>query len=144
MKSSVVESENQRFLYTHLLGEVNRHKQLLNMIIDKIRTTDSTAGVDRITVDIVEDASIPTSPINAGKAETIAFAIVLGLFLGVGLAFLFENLDDSIKTPEDLTERLDIPLLGFVPTVAANAAEATGGAPATGGSSLCPRTTTTS
>ncbi|MFT5240222.1 MAG: succinoglycan biosynthesis transport protein ExoP [Candidatus Promineifilaceae bacterium] len=120
VKKSVVSSDNEQFLYQRLVGEVTRHKSLLDMIIDKTREMDSSAGLDRIIVDIVEDAAIPRHPINAGKAETTVFSIVLGLFLGIGLAFLFENLDDSIKTPEDLTERLDIPLLGFVPTVTAD------------------------
>jgi succinoglycan biosynthesis transport protein ExoP len=132
VKKDVVSSDNEQFLYQRLVDEVNRHKSLLDMIIDRTREMDSSAGLDRIVVDVVEEAAIPRRPINAGKAETTVFSIVLGLFLGIGLAFLFENLDDSIKTPEDLTERLDIPLLGFVPTVTEDGEPAPGETPEKG------------
>jgi succinoglycan biosynthesis transport protein ExoP len=89
---------------------------------------DINSGLTMLSVHI-EEARPPTNPVPTHKPRKIIFAIVLGLFLGGGLAFLFENLDDTIKTPEDLTDRLDVPLLGFVPSMDqgdADAAEAKG------------------
>lgn len=45
----------------------------------------------------------------------IPLGVVLGLVLGFGLAFLLELSDTSIKTPTDITRRIDVPLLGMVP-----------------------------
>jgi capsular exopolysaccharide synthesis family protein len=44
-------------------------------------------------------------------------SIFLGLFAGIGLAFFFEYLDDTIKTPDDLEQRVGVPVLGFVPAI---------------------------
>jgi succinoglycan biosynthesis transport protein ExoP len=40
---------------------------------------------------------------------------VLGLLVGVGMAFFFELMDTSIKSPSDVSRRVDLPLLGMVP-----------------------------
>jgi capsular exopolysaccharide synthesis family protein len=44
-------------------------------------------------------------------------ALVLGMALGVGLAYTVEYLDDTVKIPDDITRRLKLPLLGLVPAV---------------------------
>jgi len=41
--------------------------------------------------------------------------VLLGLVFGVGLAFLLEFIDTSIKSPSDVSKRLELPMLGFVP-----------------------------
>ena len=51
------------------------------------------------------------------RRKDILMSIVLGLALAVGLAFCIEYLDDTIKTPDDVTRRLRLPLLGLVPAV---------------------------
>jgi len=43
--------------------------------------------------------------------------VLLGLVVGVGLAFLLEFIDTSIKNPSDVSKRLELPMLGFVPHV---------------------------
>ena len=40
-----------------------------------------------------------------------------GMLVALGLAFGIEYLDDTVKTPDDVTERLRLPLLGLVPSV---------------------------
>jgi capsular exopolysaccharide synthesis family protein len=46
---------------------------------------------------------------------TVPAGFMLGLMLGVGLAFLLELIDSSIKSPSDITRKVDLPLLGMVP-----------------------------
>jgi len=45
----------------------------------------------------------------------IAVAAILGMMLGVGIAFLKEFLDNTIKTPEDIQKYLDLPVIGMIP-----------------------------
>lgn len=47
-------------------------------------------------------------------------ALVLGLLGGVGLAFLFERLDDTFKRPEELEKLLGLPVLGVIPMTRQN------------------------
>ena len=45
----------------------------------------------------------------------IAIAGVLGIMLGIGLVFLVEYLDNTIKTPEDIERYVGLPVLGIIP-----------------------------
>ena len=47
----------------------------------------------------------------------MAIAAVIGLMLGVGIAFLLEYLDTTIKTEQDVEEILGLPILGLVSTI---------------------------
>ena len=46
--------------------------------------------------------------------QNLLLALVTGLACGVGLAFFFEYLDNSIKSPDDVKKHLDVPLLGIL------------------------------
>lgn len=69
---------------------------------------------------LVTPAATPTNPIEPRPKRTGAMALVIGLMFGVGLAFLFDYLDDSIKSKEDLHRVVHgVPVLGLIPLVAA-------------------------
>lgn len=68
-------------------------------------------------VKLTERAQVPTSPITPNTRKDLITAIIAGLTLALGLAFGLEYLDDSVKTPDDVTKRLKLPLLGLVPAV---------------------------
>ncbi|MBT2572011.1 Wzz/FepE/Etk N-terminal domain-containing protein [Planococcus sp. ISL-110] len=54
------------------------------------------------------------SPVAPNPMLNMAIAAVIGLMLGVGIAFLLEYLDTSIKTQQDIEEILGVPLLGVI------------------------------
>jgi succinoglycan biosynthesis transport protein ExoP len=68
---------------------------------------------------LVTPATTPTDPVEPRPKRTGAVALVVGLMFGVGLAFLFDYLDDSIKGKEDVERAAPgIPVLGFIPAIA--------------------------
>ncbi len=76
-------------------------------------------------VEVVDRALVPVSPIKPRPFLNVAIAVVLGTMAGVGVAFLLEFLDTSIKRPEDITRHLGLPVLGAIPVIEAGAPEAT-------------------
>src|SRR5690606_39480013 len=54
------------------------------------------------------------TPIKPNPMLNMAIAAVIGLMLGVGIAFLLEYLDTTIKTEQDIEEILGVPLLGVI------------------------------
>jgi capsular polysaccharide biosynthesis protein len=68
-------------------------------------------------VQIIDDAPLPIRPVEPQRLRNLALGIVMGLMLGVGLAILLEYLDRSIKTEEQITDLIGIPVLVSVPRI---------------------------
>ncbi len=68
---------------------------------------------------IIERATPIDAPVRPKKAESILFAALIGLFVGLCLALLQEFLDDRINTTDDADRALGLPALGHVPTLTA-------------------------
>lgn len=67
--------------------------------------------------DVVQPAGLPTSPDSPKNVRNGALALVVGLALGIGLAFLRERLDDGLRDRGDLETALGAPVLAVVPKV---------------------------
>lgn len=64
---------------------------------------------------ILDEAVLPTTPLAQNKVTKIAIAGILGMMVSVGLVFLFEYLDRSIKTADETEHLLGVPVLGVIP-----------------------------
>jgi polysaccharide biosynthesis transport protein len=64
---------------------------------------------------IINAARVPTSPSEPNIPRNLAFALVLGLISGVGLAFLLENMDNTVRTPEQAQAISGLASLGMIP-----------------------------
>ncbi|MCF6138833.1 YveK family protein [Pseudalkalibacillus berkeleyi] len=65
-------------------------------------------------VKILSKAEVPISPIKPSPMLNMAIALVVGLMAGVGLAFLLEYIDNTIKNEQDIEKQLDLPVLGVI------------------------------
>src|SRR5208283_4029768 len=71
---------------------------------------------DSITnVKVLDQAVVPIKPDRPKKLLNLVLALFVGGFIGFGLMFLFESLDQSIKTPKDIEHLLKIPFLISIP-----------------------------
>jgi polysaccharide biosynthesis transport protein len=68
-------------------------------------------------VRIVDLAEVPKSPMAPAGRRTWLMSIAIGLALAVAVAFGLDYMNDTIKTPEDVSHRLKQPFLGLVPSV---------------------------
>jgi tyrosine-protein kinase Etk/Wzc len=68
-------------------------------------------------VQIVDPAVTPKVPIKPNKKKNLALGLILGLMLGIGLAFLLDYMDQTIKTSEDVKEKLGLNVLGIIPRI---------------------------
>ena len=66
-------------------------------------------------VELIEHAEPATRPVRPNKPLNIALGIIIGLVVGVGLAFFIEYLDTSVKTIDDVERTLQAPVLGVIP-----------------------------
>lgn len=68
-------------------------------------------------VKVLSNASVPMFPVKPNVLLNTAIATVLGLIVGVGIAFLKIVLDRRIKTEQDVESILELPVLGSIPVI---------------------------
>ena len=97
------DAESEQHVYETLL---QREKELR---IESHLQTNNVRVVDR--------ATVPGAPFTPNTRGDLFLAIVLALIGSVGLAFGLNAIDDTLKTPEDVTKLLNVPFLGVTPAV---------------------------
>ena len=65
--------------------------------------------------ELVQPAELPTSPSSPKPLRNGLIGALLGLLLGIGLAFLFTRLNRDLQEPEEASDAFDLPVLGVVP-----------------------------
>jgi succinoglycan biosynthesis transport protein ExoP len=88
---------------------LNLYMQRLNEL--RVTNGDLTSG----NVSTVEEARIPREPIGPPRVRNILISMLLSLGVGVGLAFLLDYLDDTLKSIEDVDRHLHLPTLAMIP-----------------------------
>ena len=63
---------------------------------------------------VIEPASLPLDPVAPNLPMNVLLSATIGLLLAVGGAFLIEYLDDTLKSPDDITRLLHLPTVGSI------------------------------
>lgn len=79
------------------------------------QVSEVSPSANAITATLWERAVPPESPASPDILLNTLLALVLGLMLGVGLAFLLEYLDDSWRSPEEVEQVSGVPTFGIIP-----------------------------
>jgi exopolysaccharide transport family protein len=113
--------------YSILKRDLESYRQLYEGLMEKMKEAGVSAGLKSNNFRIVDVARAPTYPIEPNIPRNLAFAFMLGLTSGVGLAFLLEGLDNTVRTTEQAQMISGLPPLGMIPMGSRTARE---GAPA--------------
>ncbi len=98
--------------------ELKINKDLHAKLKEKYQETQISEAEREDEVSIVRPALIPRAPINPPTTvRTAAIGTLVGFILGLVIAFVFETIDTSIGTIEDVEELLGVPVLGIVPFI---------------------------
>lgn len=71
-------------------------------------------NIDNVSILAKAELTDEPSPVKPNKILNMAIALVVGLMTGVGLAFLLEYMDNTVKTEQDIEKLLDLPVLGTI------------------------------
>jgi polysaccharide biosynthesis transport protein len=99
-----------------ITSELEANKQLLNTLTQKLRElTLASGGGTPSDVTVSTYSRVPRGPVGPARLRTIILAFVLSLVAGVGLAFLLDFLDDTIKSIDDVDRYIHLPALALIP-----------------------------
>jgi succinoglycan biosynthesis transport protein ExoP len=108
--------------YAIMRRDVESSRDLYEGLLKKLKEAGIMAGLKSSNINIVDPASVPIEPVEPRIPLNIALGCMGGLLFGMALAFVVENVDNSIRTPEDIENYCSLPSLGVIPSVAVNGA----------------------
>jgi len=109
-------STNRKELkYSIFQRSVTTNQKLYDTLLSKVEESNVVKDADVSNIRIVERAVRPLSPVKPKKKLNLALSIIFGLMTGVGLAFLLEYMDRSLRTEEDVQRYMDLSVLSVVP-----------------------------
>src|SRR5260370_33614882 len=83
--------------------------------MEKLTEAAVAAGLRSNNIRSVDRARVPTYPSEPNGPRNLTFAFALGLTTGIGLAFLLEGIDNTVRTPEQAQIISSLPSLGMIP-----------------------------
>ena len=105
----------KEFQLAQLIRSRNVNEQIYLMLRQRHEEAQITEAGELGNIRVVDPADQPLSPVSPRKRLNLILGLIAGLTLGVALAFLFESLDSSLKTVEDVEGQTDLSVLGIVP-----------------------------
>jgi len=117
MESELKGFSGQELEYARLLREVDVNKKLYAMLKEKLEEARITEAQKIGDISVIDPAVMPRSPISTNRIMGIIISALMGIILGIAFAFIFETLDTSIGTIEDVENTLKLPVLGMVPAI---------------------------
>ena len=95
--------------------KLETNRQYLNTLLQRQRELQVTSGDRSNDVNIATYSRLPKTPIGPQRLRNILIAFLLSLGAGIGLAFLLDFLDDTVKTVDDIDRYLHLPALALIP-----------------------------
>jgi succinoglycan biosynthesis transport protein ExoP len=88
-----------------------------NTLLGKINSLDLNADLGGLSIHVLE-AAVPGMSAPSQTARVLGIGLVLGLMVGGGLAFVQDWRDQRVRSAEEITASLGVPILGAVPKIA--------------------------
>ena len=103
--------------FSVLQREAESNRQVYEALLQRTKETGISGELKASNIRVVDVAEVPGSPFLPRRQQDITTAAFSGLVLALGLVFLFEYLDNRIKSPQELRAQLNVPFLGMVPSI---------------------------
>lgn len=116
-KTAAMDLDKKSATYSVLERQAESDRKVYESLLQQQKELSVVSNSRANNVQVMDRAEVPGGPFTPNPRRDWMMALLVGVGLAVGLAFGVEYLDDTVKTPDDVTRRLKLPLLGIVPAV---------------------------
>ena len=100
--------------YNILLRDMESNRNLYQAILQRLKETEVSKGIEKTSLQIIESAGLPPLPFKPNRPLLLLLGLFGGLVMGVGLALLLAQLDSAVKSAEDAELKLGLPVVGLI------------------------------
>lgn len=115
-KSQTFDLSRSQVQYNIYSRELATSRELLDSVLKQIKEMSVSVESNASNVSVVDYAITPTKPSYPRKMIFVLVGLIFGVGLAIATAFLLTHIDNTIKTPEELSNYLRLPTLGVVPS----------------------------
>jgi len=115
LKQSFLDQRRRSIQYNIFQRDVDTNRELYDGLLQRYKEIGIAGGVGTNNVSIVDPAQVPQRPSRPRPIINLLIAFLAGVMVGVGLALVREQIDETITDPSDLEKRVGLPLLGAIP-----------------------------
>ena len=124
LKASFGKSRNDAIQQNRESSELSLIKQKIETnrknyedLLGRLRQAEVESDFRPSNIRKVQEAEVPIAPVKPNKMLNIGLSVLIGLALGIGLAFFMEYLNNTINTAEDVERIVQLPALGGIPSL---------------------------
>lgn len=114
-EKEAMEINKKELNFNILKRNVEMNQNLYDTILARLKEADITGNVDVSNIRITDKAVLPNAPVRPNKLMNVILSIIFGLMTGIGVSFLWEYLDRTLRTEEDIQRYLGLPVLSVIP-----------------------------
>ncbi len=115
LRSEVLDLQKRSIQYNILKREVDTNRELYNGLLQRHKEVSIAGGVGANNVFIVDKAEVPGGPSSPRLGRALLLSFALGLGAGIAAAYLLEQFDDAIRSPEEVEQITGLATLGVIP-----------------------------
>ncbi len=116
-KGAVLAQNQAAINYRIIQQEIDTNRALLTDLLQKSKETEVILNGTPNNVLVADRALAPRGPAGPQRTKEVMIAFVVSIFLGIGLAFLVNWLDDTIRVFDDVEAKLGTPVIGMIPGI---------------------------
>lgn len=117
MKSNVLDLRRRSIQYNIYQRDADTNRQLYDALLQRYKEIGIAGGVGTNNISVVDAPEVPGAPSSPKLFLNLLIALVAGLAIGAGAAWILEQIDQGIADPDEVPGELQLPLLGTIPKI---------------------------
>lgn len=117
LKGSSLEEQDRLVQYNLLAREADTSRTVYEGLLQRYKELNAAAGISASNIAIIDPAVPPIRPSSPNLFRNILLALLGGVIAAAAFVYLRMQFDDSVRVPEDVEGKLNMPLLGVIPLV---------------------------
>jgi capsular exopolysaccharide synthesis family protein len=115
LSGQTLQEQGRRVQLNLIARDVDSRRHQLNDLMERYNQISAASDIVRNNISQLDSAEVPSRPISPNLLKNMGIAFAVGLALAIAIAIAREAVDDTLRSPEDVENKLHLPLLGTTP-----------------------------